>query len=155
MRAETFAGEVTTGFSLSSTVTFWVAVELSPAEFVAVQVIVVEPFGYAASSSSPSLLALEIVTPVASPLTVATPVLTIALHVPTPALLDESLTLEPLAADIVGTTMSAGATRTGGTAGRGNEKRTASFVSAKNERTLPGTNSASVPSAFSMPWVTG
>ena len=40
-----FAGALTDGFSLSSTVTFCDAAELRPAAFVAVQIIVVEPFG--------------------------------------------------------------------------------------------------------------
>jgi hypothetical protein len=42
---ETSAGAVITGFSLSSTVTFCDAVEVRPAVFVAVHVIVVVPFG--------------------------------------------------------------------------------------------------------------
>ncbi len=148
------AGGVTDGFSLSSTVTVCDAEAVRPPASVAIQLIVVTPFGYASESASPSLLVPVTVTPAASSVAVATPGFATAAHVPMAEPTEASL-LAPASADgAVVTSRLGGGVMTGGVFARGSEKRIASFVRAKYERTLPGTKAASVPVAFSMPCVT-
>src|ERR1700693_2434782 len=130
VRTEMSAGAPTSGFSLSSTVIVWVALEVRLPASVAVHVIVVTPFGYAASSGIrlPSLLTPVVVTPAASSVTVGTPGLTTAEQTPTPeAAANDSLRLPEIAGGAVVTSMLGGAKTTGGWVTCDGEKRTAEW----------------------------
>src|SRR5438105_4346473 len=78
-------GAVRNGFSLSTTVTVCCLLSVMPSVSVAVQVIVVTPFGYGASRAAPSLLTPTIETTPMSSVAVAVPTSTDATHEPTPA----------------------------------------------------------------------
>src|SRR6266581_6662741 len=131
-----------------------------PSASVAVHLIVVTPFGYAASSANPSLLTPTTVTLAASEVAVATPGSTTAAQDPTAAL--EAILLSPdSAGGAVATEMFAGGVTTGGCGGA---NRNASFERLKKPFTrglttpvtgfLTLSKAAAEPSRFSTPCVT-